>query len=117
MNQIEIQYGNIYLVDFSPSIGHEFQKCRPAVVIQSNKKNQAHYLITIMPLTSNLDNFIKNEDILVNKSQQNRLYADSILKTQSIISFDRQRFIKYIGVMEQEILEKVKVYVKRHFDL
>lgn len=48
------QYGEIYLVDFDPSVGHEFKKQRPAIIIQSNETIKKTNLITVMGLTSNV---------------------------------------------------------------
>lgn len=33
-----MQQGEIWIVEFDPSVGHEYQKTRPAIIITSNKK-------------------------------------------------------------------------------
>lgn len=106
--------GNIWLVDFDPSAGKEYQKIRPALVLQSDKINSA--LMTIMPFSSNLKNK-QNCDILVKKDKNNRLFSDSILKVSQISSFDKKRFIHFVGQVSEEIISDLKIYLKKHFDL
>ncbi len=116
MTKHTIQYGDIFLVNFDPSIGHEYQKQRPAVVIQSQKQLGQSNLITIMPLTSQMHKK-HGDDILVRTTQLNRLFADSLIKTHMIASFDRNRFVKKIGCLEKSHLSAIKIYLQRHFDL
>lgn len=108
--------GDIYWVDFDPSIGHEYQKCRPAVIVQSNPQLKKSSLITIIPLTSQIQK--KHEDdILAQKNESNKLYADSLLKVHAITSFDKHRFLKKIGSMDAKIMDQIKQYLRIHFGL
>ena len=110
------QYGDVYLVNFEPSIGHEYQKMRPGVVIQSNQQLKQSSVVTVMPLTSQTSKKLP-EDILVQKSHQNRLYSNSIIKVHWITSFDRSRFTKKVGTLEAKELDQIKSYLRIHFDL
>jgi mRNA-degrading endonuclease toxin of MazEF toxin-antitoxin module len=112
----EIKCGGIYLVGFAPSVGHEFQGDRPAVVIQSNEQLAKTNLVTVMPLTSKVDK-AHSGDILIEKDKINRLFCDSLIKVHNIESFDRSRFIKKIGEISAQDIEKIKSYLVRHFDL
>ena len=111
-----IEYAGIYWVSFTPSVGHEYQGRRPAVVIQSDRSLKKGNLATVMPLTSQIGKS-HSTDILVKQSSKNKLYGDSLVKVQSIQSFDRTRFIKRIGLMEDSVMKKVQTYLKEHFDL
>ena len=110
------QYGDVYLVNFEPSTGHEYQKMRPAVVIQSDQQLKRSSVVTIMPLTPQTDKRLP-EDILVQKNHQNRLYSDSVIKVHWITSFDRSRFTKKVGVLEAKELDQIKSYLRIHFGL
>lgn len=111
-----MKYGEIYLVDFDKTVGHEYKGKRPALIVQSNKQMRMGNLITIMPMTSQTDNCI-SDDILISKNRQNRLFNNSVIKVYQISSFDRLRFINRIGVAESETMNSVKSYLKKHFDL
>lgn len=112
----QIEYGDIYWVSFASSMGHEFQGRRPAVVIQSSAQLRRANLITVMPLTSQIGK-PHGDDIFVRANGDNRLYGDSLIKVHNIESFDRGRFLKKIGSMEIPVMEKVREYLKIHFDL
>jgi mRNA interferase MazF len=109
-----MQIGEIYLVNFEPSQGDEIQKVRPGIVIQSEKINSR--LITIMPLSSKLKNKSKDE-VVVETDDNNRLFADSVIKVNQISSFDKSRFIHFIGKIDKTILIKIQKYLIKHFDL
>jgi len=42
---------------------------------------------------------------------------DSLIKTQQISSFDKRRFIKYIGECEPHVFENLQHSVKRYLGL
>lgn len=113
---LKIEYAGIYWVVFTPSVGHEYKGKRPALVIQSNASLKKGNLATIMPLTSQITKS-HSTDILVKKSVLNNLYGDSLIKVQSIESFDRSRFDKRLGTMEDDVMIKVQEYLAQHFGL
>jgi mRNA interferase MazF len=111
-----MKQGEIWIVKFLNSVGHEYKKERPALIIESDSQIKKSSVFTIIPLTSNSNNKIR-DDILVNRDDQNRLFCDSILKVHHIQSFDGSRFIKRIGVVKNDTIEEVKNYLKNHFEL
>ena len=111
-----MKQGEIWLVKFLNSVGHEYKKERPALIIEADYQIKKSSVFTIIPLTSNSNNKIR-DDILVIKDSQNRLYCNSVLKVHHIQSFDKSRFVKRIGVVKKEIIEQVKNYLKIHFGL
>jgi len=111
-----IFYGDIYFVNFAPSIGHEFQRMRPAVVIESDKQLTKSNLITVMPLTSKVSK-AHSDDIFIERNQINKLFCDSIIKVHNIESFDQSRFIEKIGRLNSNDLQKIKKYLKIHFEI
>lgn len=112
-----MNYGDIYWVNFGgSSVGHEYIGKRSALIIQSNQQLKVSNLVTVMPLTSQLNN-CQPDDILIDKNSQNFLYKNSIIKVHHIESFDRKRFVGKIGRVDIAILRKVKHYLKIHFDI
>ena len=111
-----LKQGEIWFVSFIESVGHEFKKDRPALIVQANDKLRTTDMITIIPLTSNIKNKY-NDDIIVKKTEENGLYYDSVLKVCHLKSFDRSRFIKRIGVVNNVVIETVKQYLKKHFGI
>jgi mRNA-degrading endonuclease toxin of MazEF toxin-antitoxin module len=69
-----------------------------------------------LPLTSNIDNCTE-DDILVAQDHYNNLFADSVIKVHHVQTFDKSRFIKRIGKIEEGTMKIVKEYLREHFDL
>ncbi len=114
---MKFQHGHIYFVEFDPSSGHEFKKIRPAVFVSSDHLISRSNLISCVPFTANTDNVVAHDDILVKKDAGNNLFANSILKTQHISTFDKSRVKKYIGVLDNSTLKALKNLIIRNLDL
>lgn len=102
--------GQIWLVNFDPSFGHEYRKVRPALIVQSDSYIASSSLLVVIPLTSQATK--TDLDLLVKKNPKNRLMTDSLLKMKLISSFDKRRFIKLIGVVDEKILKKAEETVR-----
>ncbi|HHT9128558.1 MAG TPA: type II toxin-antitoxin system PemK/MazF family toxin [Candidatus Wujingus californicus] len=102
--------GQIWLVNFDPSFGHEYKKVRPALIIQNNNYIESSDLLTVIPISSQITKQTEL-DILLRKDTQYRLMTDSLLKTKQISSFDKRRFIKLVGFANEETMKKVKMTI------
>jgi mRNA-degrading endonuclease toxin of MazEF toxin-antitoxin module len=111
-----MRQGEIWLITIPSSVGHEYFKDRPALIVQSNTITKKSKVCTVIPLTSNIGNRSAN-DIIIKSDSKNRLYCDSVLKVQHFYSFDRSRFIKKIGESDRENWKKLEEYIKKHFDI
>lgn len=114
---MNLKHGHIYLVEFNPSSGHEFQKMRPAVILSSDELIKRSNLISCVPFTGNTGNLVEGDDILVKKSKQNNLFSDSVLKTQHISTFDKRRVKKYIGELNETSFNSLKHIIARNFNI
>ena len=103
----------IWLVNFDPSFGHEYQKMRPGIIIENNSFIDSYDLLTIVPLSSNIK-VMHSLDILIPKTSKNRLMLDSLIKTKQINTYDKRRFIKLIGVCDDEIFAKIKENIGKY---
>lgn len=108
----EFEYGDILLVDFDPSVGHEYQKIRPAIIVQSNSALKNSSLITVIPISSN-----NKTGILISKDNFNGLFKDSAVKINCVTSFDKSRLLKKIGVAQKDVMEEISIELKRHLGL
>jgi mRNA interferase MazF len=106
----------IWLINFDPSFGHEYKKMRPALIIQDNRYIHDGNLITVLPISSIIEKPM-GLDVFLPRDSDNRLMKDSLIKTHQISSFDKRRFIKYIGVCDSIIFENVKENIKKYLTL
>lgn len=109
-------FGNIYYVEHDPSVGHEYRGKRPAMVIQEKNVSESSTVVTVMPMTSQL-NQLGPSDVLIEKDSKNRLTLDSVIKVHHISSFDKSRFIHMIGKAGSPTIRQVRGYLRRHFGL
>ncbi len=107
----QIKCGQIWLVNFDPSFGHEYKKMRPAVIVQNDRYIESGTLITLIPISSQIGKMYVL-DIPVKRDGKNRLMTDSLIKTKQISTFDQRRLVKLIGVIDNERLKSVKKNIK-----
>ena len=108
----ELKRDQIWLVNFDPSFGHEYKKVRPALVIQNDGYLASSSLITVIPISSQTTKQTEL-DILLRTDAQNRLKQDSLLKTKQVSSFDKGRFIKLIGALDEKTMKSVSKNIKK----
>jgi len=108
--------GEIYLVNFDPTIGHEVKKKRPAVIISNNIHNQFSPLVTVAPLSSNINKVYPFEVYIPKESAG--LNENSKIMIIQLRSIDKKRLINKIGNIEdKEIINKINKMISEHFDL
>jgi len=108
--------GEIYLVNFDPTIGHEAEKKRPALILSNNIHNYYSPLVTVAPLSSNVAK-IYPFDVYIPKNEANLDFNSKIMIIQ-LRSIDKERLIRRIGtVTNTEILDKISEVIREHFDL
>jgi mRNA interferase MazF len=98
--------GEVYLVNFDPTIGSEVKKTRPALILQNNIANQYSPITIVAAITSRFDERLYPTEVLI-ESKEGGLKTDSVVLLNQIRSVDRQRLIKRMGVLEPETLANV----------
>jgi mRNA interferase MazF len=95
--------GDIYFIQFEPSVGFEIQKSRPGLIIQKAPYRNTVIVIPISskPMTNNRFEFALRKDAY------NRLYKDSVVVLDQVKSFDLSRFIGKIGEVHRTQLEQI----------
>lgn len=109
-------FGDIYLVKFDPSTGHEYKNARPALVIQEENISRVSPYVTVLPVTSQLEKH-SPADVFIAKDGKNKLAVDSVIKVHHISSFDRTRLAHFIGQASSPTIRQVRGYLRRHFGL
>jgi len=89
--------GEIYIVDFDPSRGHEIQKTRPAVIIQNDIGNRYSPVTIVAAITSKLSPKPFPVEVAVAPGKRNGLTLPSAINLAQIRSVDRGRLTKRLG--------------------
>jgi mRNA interferase MazF len=102
-----IRRGEIYLVSFDPTVGHELRKTRPALVVQNDIGSQYSPLTIVAALTSRVSDVPYPVEVVVEPSKANGLSSKSAIRLDQIRTVDRLRLIKRLGVVDTETLSQV----------
>lgn len=103
--------GEIYLVNFDPTIGSEIQKTRPALIIQNDVSNEHSPITIVAAITSKYDERLYPTEVLIIKNEGG-LKQDSVVLLNQIRSIDKQRLVKKIGVVSALTLKKIDTAIK-----
>lgn len=113
---MSIKQGDIWLINFDPSIGSEIKKMRPAVVINDNNLGRFGLNI-VVPITEWKDFFNKYPWIIkLENTQENGLSKLSGIECFQIKSFSQERFIKKIGNIPEEMVIQIHQTVLKTFN-
>ena len=100
--------GEIYLVDFDPSVGAEIKKIRPAVVLQNDIANKYSDVTIIAAISAFKDEDLYATEVKVS-AREGGLDKDSIVLLSQLRTADKKRFIKKLGTLEQATMEKIDI--------
>ncbi len=104
--------GDVYLVDFEPSVGAEIRKKRPAMIISCDEANKHLRTVMVIPFSSKTEKVYPFE-VLVSK-EQSGLNIDSKLKIPQIRAVDKARLLKYIETLNDELLSDIEKAIRLH---
>lgn len=99
--------GEIWLVNFDPTVGAEIQKTRPAVVVGSDAVGRLPIKL-VAPITDWKEYFAPNIwHVRIDPDLTNGLTKVSAVDTLQLRGMDRQRFIRKLGQVSAPTLEEI----------
>ncbi|MFO7972089.1 MAG: type II toxin-antitoxin system PemK/MazF family toxin [Desulfobacterales bacterium] len=103
--------GNVWWINFDPSIGGEIRKKRPAVIVSNDAAN--HYLnrVQVVPITSNVDKLYPSEAYVTFRGKKAKAMADQIT------TVSKQRLINSAGSVSNTEMEAVGKAITTQLDL
>lgn len=108
--------GEIWRVDFDPTVGSEIRKTRPAVVVSSDAADKLPVKL-VAPITGWNPAFANNlwhVNLLPNAT--NGLTKESAVDVLQLRGVDTQRFIRRSGEISQEELAEITIAALIEFD-
>ena len=104
---MDLRRGEVYWVDFDPSIGGEIQKTRPAVIVSNDDANAVLNRVLVVPFSSQIGRVYPGEALVQLRGRTSKALADQLTAASKI------RVKGRIGAVSSEdmaAIEKIILY-------
>ena len=106
-----MQRGEVWWVEFDPSIGSEIRKTRPAVIVRNDAANRNLSRVVVVPLTSSTGRQYPGEAVVTVGGQSSKAMADQIMAA------DKLRLKSPLGTLSKTDMLAVEDAIKVHLAL
>ena len=103
--------GEVYLVNFDPTIGSEIKKTRPALIVQNDIGNEFSPITIVAAITSQYDDNLYPTEVLI-EPPEGGLIKNSIVLLNQIRSVDKKRLIKRLGKLTPTSMKQIERAIK-----
>jgi mRNA interferase MazF len=106
-----MQRGDVWWVNFDPSVGGEIQKQRPALILSNDASNKHLNRVQVIPLSTRVERLYPSEAVITLNGKQHKAKADQLTTVSKL------RLSNRIGRLSPADLAQVERIVKLQLDL
>ena len=103
--------GEVWWINFDPSIGGEARKQRPAVIVSNNAANQFLNRVQVAPLTSSVGKLYPSEAYVTFRGKRSKAMADQLA------TVSKKRLINSAGSISLTEMEGISRAIAIQLDL
>mgnify|MGYP003525049715 FL=1 len=103
--------GEVWWVNFDPSVGGEIRKKRPAVIVSNDASNKFLNRVQVIPLTSKTDRVYPSEALVMFDGKESKAMADQLATVSKL------RLFRHAGVLSEEDMLKICEAIKIQLDI
>ena len=104
--------GEIYLVTLDPTVGHEIQKTRPALIIQNDVSNEHSPITIVAAISTQFGTPPRPREVPIAPGGKACLTKPSAVVLNHIRSIDRVRLQRRIGTLDAATMRLVDEAIK-----
>lgn len=115
MATASIKRGDVFLVNFDPTVGAEVRKTRPSVVVSNNINNIHSPIVSIAPITSNVARIYSFEvEIPAGMAGLPKRSKIMVNQTRAV---DTLRLLEKKGRISNDIVSRLDSALRLHYAL
>ncbi len=99
--------GEVYLVNFDPTIGAEIKKTRPALILQNDVANRWSPVTIVAAITSRFEEPVYPTEVIL-RAPEGGLEVDGVVLLNQIRSIDKRRLIRRLGALKLDRMKQVE---------
>ncbi len=103
--------GEVWWINFEPSVGGEIRKQRPAVIVSNDAANQFLNRVQVVPLTSSVVNIYPSEAYVTLRGKKAKAMADQLA------TVSKKRLINPAGSLSSTEMEAIGKAIKIQLNL
>ena len=103
--------GEVWWINFDPSVGGEIKKKRPAVIVSNDAANKFLNRVQVIPLTSNIDTLYPSESYVTLRGRRSKAMADQLTTVSKL------RLINREGILSMSDMTGIERAIKTQLDL
>ena len=103
--------GEVWWVNFDPSVGGEIREKRPAVIVSNDASNKFLNRVQVVPLTSKTDHLYPSEALVIFEGKESKAMTDQLATVSKL------RLFNCTSALSEEDMRKIGKVIKIQLDI